>query len=252
MNLSRAVSHLKMQLGLYAISLPFKDDITGETTPTENVIRDVLTTVTIPIYSQFQPWIREMDVSLAQLPVVDRHNNIYMLPKMLTTTPIITVHDVSLPIFGTRGTYGDQSFPSHGLYGARGLGGAAQIAASGMASMMLAGQMRSEPTFQYLGENKVQLYGFPKTILTFKVSAEHTENGESIPESCYDSFMQLAALDMKMFLYNTLKLYDGIATAFGNINLKIDEYQGADSERTSLLDRWTDLFHLDMSWEQFM
>ena len=64
--------------------------------------------------------------------------------------------------------------------------------------------------------------------------------------------MQLATLDVKMFLYNTLKLYDNIPTAFGNIQLKIEDHQGAESERTALLDKWNDTFHLDMDFEQFM
>ena len=59
-------------------------------------------------------------------------------------------------------------------------------------------------------------------------------------------------LDVKQFLYNTLKLYDGIPTAFGNINLKIDDYQSAEGDRNALLDKWRDSFHLDMQWEKFM
>jgi hypothetical protein len=57
---------------------------------------------------------------------------------------------------------------------------------------------------------------------------------------------------MKMFLYNTLKMYDNIPTAFGNINLKIDDLQSAEESRNTLLDKWRDTFHLDMDWEQFM
>ena len=37
MNISRAISHIKMQLGLNTITLPFKDEITGQPTPSENV-----------------------------------------------------------------------------------------------------------------------------------------------------------------------------------------------------------------------
>ena len=77
MNLSKAISSLKMSLGLYGITLPFKDDITGKPIPTENVIRDVLTTVTIPEYSQFEPWVRIGDCNLNQMKLVDRRNNIY-------------------------------------------------------------------------------------------------------------------------------------------------------------------------------
>lgn len=245
MNMSRAITHLKMQLGLYNISLPFKDDITGNPTPSENVIRDVLVNVTMPIYSQYVPWIREGAQNIATLPVVDRKHGIYLLPAFLTTTPVMYVMDVSMPAVNTRGTYGDIA-PAYGI------NRSVQGVITAQAYMMLAGQMRAEPTFEYLGENKIRLYGFPKAEVVFKIACEHEPNGETIPQSCYDSFMQLAALDVKMFLYNTLKHYDGIPSAFGNIQLKIEEFQSADSERTALLNQWTDTFHLDMdNWEWF-
>lgn len=245
MNISRAISHIKMQLGLYNITLPFKDEITGQPTPTENVIRDVLTTVTIPIYSDFVPWIREGTIHVNQLKVVDKINGIYMLPAFLTITPIKYVSDVNLPYHNNRGTYGDIA-PAYGI------NRSVQGVLTSQAYMMVAGQMRSEPTFEYLGENKIRLFGYPRVPLSFKVACEHEPNGESIEESCYDSFMELAILDVKQFLYNTLKLYDGIPTAFGNINLKIDDYSSAESDRNNLLDKWRDSFHLDMDWEEFM
>ena len=244
MNMSKAISHIKMQLGLYGITLPFKDD-NGQPTPTENVIRDVLTTVTIPIYSQYNPWHREGTINLNKLKVVDKNAGIYMLPAFLTLTPVMYVSDVSLPMINNRGTYGDIA-PAYGI------NRSVQGVLTSQAYMMVAGQMRSEPTFEYLGENKIKLYGYPRAELSFRVACEHDPNGESIPDSCYSSFMELAILDMKQFLYNTLKLYDGIPTAFGNINLKIDDYQSAESDRNSLLEKWGDTFHLDMDWESWM
>lgn len=245
MNMSRCISSLKLMLGLYNITLPFKDSVTGDTTPVENVIRDVLVQTTIPIYSQFQPWIRELDANVSKLKIIDRRNNIYMLPAGLTVTPIMYILSVTLPYQSNRGTYGDIA-PAYGI------SQSVEGVATSQAMMMLAGQMRSEPTFEYLGENKIKLYGFPKTVLTFRAACEHDPNGETIPESCYESFYQLATLDVKMFLYNTLKLYDNIPTAFGNIQLKTEEYQSAESERSALLEKWNDLFHLDMSLETFM
>ena len=49
--------------------------------------------------------------------------------------------------------------------------------------------MRSEPTFEYLGENRIKLYGYPTYEIEFKVACEHDPNGETIPSSCFDSFM---------------------------------------------------------------
>ena len=245
MNISKAISHIKMQLGLYNVTLPFKDEITGQPTPTENVIRDVLTTVTIPIYSEFVPWIREGTIEVNKLKVVDKQNGIFMLPAYLTLTPVKYVTSVSLPYHNNRGTYGDIS-PAYGI------NRSVQGVLTSQAYMMVAGQMRSEPTFEYLGENKIRLYGYPNTALSFRVACEHEPNGESIEDSCYESFMELAILDVKQFLYNTLKLYDGIPTAFGNINLKVDDYQGAEADRNNLLEKWRDTFHLDMDWESWM
>lgn len=244
MNMSKVASSLKMSLGLYGITLPFKDPITEKPTPTENVIMDVLTTVTIPEYSEFVPWMREGTINIKSLKCINEREGIYILPAFLTTTPVKYVSDVSLPYHNTRGTYGDIA-PAYGI------NRSAQGVITSQAYMMLAGQMRAEPTFKYLGNNKIQLFGYPKVDLSFSVACEHEPNGETIEDSCYDSFMELATLDMKIFLYNTLKLYDEIPTAFGPIKLKIDEYQSAEGDRKTLLDQWRETFHLDMEWEKY-
>ena len=168
-----------------------------------------------------------------------------MLHPFLTITPIKYVISVRIPQYNNRGSFGDVA-PAYGI------NRSVQGVITSQAYMMLAGQMRSEPTFDYLGENKIKLYGYPKTILTFKVAAEHDPSGETIEDSCYDSFMELATLDMKMFLYNNLKLYEGIPTAFGQISLKVEDYQSAEADKNALLNDWRDKFHLDMDWDQFM
>lgn len=245
MNMSKVISSLKMGLGLYGITLPFKDDVTNKPVPTEKVINDVLTTITIPEYSEFVPWIREYDADLSKMKVVDQNQSIYMLHPYLTITPIKYVISVRIPQYNNRGSFGDVA-PAYGI------NRSVQGVITSQAYMMLAGQMRSEPTFDYLGENKIKLYGYPKTVLTFKVAAEHDPSGETIEDSCYDSFMELATLDMKMFLYNNLKLYEGIPTAFGQISLKVEDYQSAEADKNALLNDWRDKFHLDMDWDQFM
>lgn len=245
MNLSKCISSIIMQFGLYGVMLPFKNQETGEPIPTENVIRDVITTTTIPIYSEFVPWKREGTIDARQLKICDKKNHIYMLPAFLTLTEVKYVISVKPSRTTNRGLYGVIS-PTYSL------GRMAEATATSQASMMLAGQMRSEPTFEYLGENRIKLYGYPTYEIEFKVACEHDPNGETIPSSCFDSFMELATLDVKVFLYNNLDLFDEMPTAFGNIKLKIEKYQGAEQERSSLLEKWRDTFHLDMGWEEWM
>ena len=244
MNISQAISQIKMSLGLNGITLPFQDD-DGRPIPTENVIHDVLKTVTIPTFSQFVPWKREAEIRIKDLKVIDKKRCIYELPEYLTWTPIQYVVTIDMPYQNTRGTWGDMA-PAYGI------SRSAQGMLTAQAYMMTAGQMRAEPTFDYLGHNQIRLFGWPNSSINIMVGARHLENGESIEEGCYDSFMELAELDVKKFLYNNLKLFDGIQSAFGTINLKIEEYQSADQDRNQLLERWRDSFHLDMPWWEFM
>ena len=245
MNISRVISSIIMQFGLYGVALPFKDPETGDPIPTENVIRDVITITTIPEYSQFCPWKREGTIRLDSLRAIDKKNGKYMLPAYLTLTDVMYVIDVEIDTNSDRSAYDDIDplFFYHR---------SPQVVATGQAYTMLTGQMRPEPSFDYLGHNQIKLYNYPNTNLIFKVACCHESNGETIPESCYDSFMELATLDVKVFLYNHLDLFDDMPTAFGPIKLKIEKYQGAEAERNTLLDRWRDTFHVDMGWEEWM
>jgi hypothetical protein len=244
-NMSRVVSAIKQSMGLYNITLPFKSE-NGDQAPTENIIMDILKTQTIPEFSQFVPWTRDCQVNITDLKVISETESIYEIPKILTLTPIMSVIDVSMPFHNNRGTFGDVA-PAYGI------NRSVQGVATSQAYMMLAGQMRAEPTFEYLENNQIRLYGYPKTIVNIKVAAEHMANGESIPAGCYDSFMELAVLDMKIFLYNTLKHYDGIPTAFGEIKLKTEDYQSAEADRKELLEGWRDRYHVDqIDWIAFM
>ena len=48
-----------------------------------------------------------------------------------------------------------------------------------------------------------------------------------------------------MYLYNALKYYSTIQTAYGTLDLKIDNWENAESERNDLLSQWDDNYHLD-------
>lgn len=245
MNMSSCVSQLIMQLGLTNVVLPFVDKKTKKPIPTETIIFNILKTSTIPTFSEFVPWKREGSISTSDLKCIDQKLGIYLLPSFLTITPVMYVIDVQLPYHNNRGTYGDIA-PAYGI------NRSVQGVATSQAYMMLAGQMRSEPTFDYLGYNKIRLFGYPKTMLTFILACQHMVNGETIKDSCRSSFMELADIHVRMFLYNNLKFYSNIPTAFGNIELPISDWQDAKSELNTLLDKWRDTFHVDMGWEEWM
>lgn len=240
MNMSSIITSIKSQLGLYNIVLPFKDAVTGDQIPTETVIHSVIKDTTIPMYSQYQPWIRTGDILVKDLKPVDRPKGIYFLPAFLTTTDVLYIVDVRTAISNVRGSFGD-ACPVYGI------NRSGQGVILSMEYMMVANQMRSEPTFEDLGHNKFRLYGFPNMMITIKVACCHEPNGETIEESCRGSFMQLAILDIKEFLYNTLKYYNELPSAFGNTKLNIEDFQTASGDRVQLLKEWDEVFHLDMT-----
>lgn len=245
MNMNKIINSIITSEGLYNLGLPFKDAVTKEIIPIEQVLFRTIAAITIPQYSQFVPWIRIGDCSITDLKVIDQRESIYNLPVALTLTPIQYVVDVRMPFYNTRGTYGDVA-PGYGI------NRSVQGVITAQSYMMLAGQMRAEPTFEYLGNNKIKLYGFPKTILTFEVACDHEPNGETIEDGCYDSFLELATYDVQIMLYNNLKRYKNIPSAHGNLNLEIDDYANAKDKKETWLEKARDTFHLDLPYDKWM
>lgn len=223
---------------MYLVALPFKDPETGRPIPPENIILETIKTTTLPIFSRFVPWVRDLEIPVRHLKPVDKKKHIYKLPETLVYTPVMWLVEVDFPFQNVHGYFGDIA-PAYGI------NRSVQGVVTAQAYMNVAGQMRNEPTFDYVGDNKVRLYGFPLTTLKFSAACEHEPNGETIPEGCYDSFSSLAKLDMKVMLYNNLKLYK-IPTAHGEADLKIDDFQSAEADREQLLEKWRDTFHVDM------
>ena len=61
-----------------------------------------------------------------------------------------------------------------------------------------------------------------------------------------ESFFELANLDIQNMLYKTMKHYTDISSAYGNISLKLDEWQNAKSEREQLVNQWKSNYHMDV------
>ena len=73
----------------------------------------------------------------------------------------------------------------------------------------------------------------------------HDKNLVSISPTMEESFRELAILDVKDALYQTMKHYTNINTVFGNVDLKLDEWQQAAGDRKQLLDEWENVYHID-------
>ena len=102
-------------------------------------------------------------------------------------------------------------------------------------------------TFKFVEPNLLYLYNMTTMAnqLSIEFALEHFDNFSSIPNTAWQSFEQLAILDIKQFLYGVLKHYDSLQTAHGTINLHIDDWSSAKDDREALLDKWRDVYHME-------
>lgn len=230
-NVSKVLTSIKMDLGLYALSLPFGD--------TDEVIMDVIREKTLPTFNELLPYVQKITLDTRTLTCERRsyEETIFQLPDIFGEREILYVRNVSADTSGSYysgGTYGSMS-SVQGLM-------LAQINADVMSLM--------EPpfTFKFTRPNKLHLFNMDSLYgkIDVEVGVEHAPNLTTIPKSAYTSFLELATLDVKKFLYNQLKHYTDIQTAHGTINLKIDDWSNAESDRKDLVSRWNETYHFEV------
>lgn len=244
MNISDVINDIKMALGLETIALPFDK-------PTEVVLQEIIQ-ISVRTFSQFKPWIREGYENIENLRSPDEASkkmNIYILPGDLTRTPV-QYAEVELASSqyqdieaSTNSFTVGSPFVGFGSYYPQDI---LNATLTGAAINKYAGVTSRPQTSKWLGYNRVQLFDFPKdSFLHIIVKCDHDPSLETIPVSCRESFMELAVLDVKRTLYNMLKNMNNVGAAFKEIQLRIDDWSGAEDARKALVDHWTGSFHLD-------
>lgn len=246
MNISDVINDIKLVCGLNTIALPFDK-------PVESVIQEILK-VSIRTFSRFKPHIKEGYEMLKNLRYTDeisKRRGIYILPGSLTTTPVqdasaTVVSDVITDenVNGNAFTV-VSPFVGFGSYYPQDIMNAVS---TGAAINKYLGLTSRQGTSKWLGFNKIQLFDFPQdACIRFIVRCEHDLTGETIPESCVESFMQLAILDVQRTLYNQIKNMNNVGSAFKEIQIKIDDWSSAESNRNALVKEWEQVFHYDDS-----
>ena len=239
MNLSKLVTRIKMNIGIYGIALPI-DNI-------DEMITEIVTDISLPVFSLYNPYEESIYMDVNKLERVEKtaQYSAYLLPEF-TTRKLLYVKDVR---------YDDRSITGMGywggdipyLYGALTQEYMISNAASKIVSMTM-----PKMNFQYEPPRKIYLYNMIAShSLIFDLLFEHDKSLQSINPTAEESFYKLCVLDVKENLYATIKHYNNIQTAYGTIDLKIDDWQNAESERKDLLSQWDDTYHLDlgqMTW----
>jgi hypothetical protein len=233
MNISQLLTTIKMSLGVYGLKLPFENP--------DEALMDVIKLKSLKTFSIYSPKIETETVDLTKLACKknDYTESIYVLPMKYPDREIIYIRNVlprnklagngyMAPIFdGTIQTYFDLAMTQ--------------------ANADLVSVAAPAITFKFEQPNILHLYNFATGfgIVDIEIGYEHSQNLTTIPVTAWESFVELATLDVKAFLYNAMKHYTEIQSAFGTINMKIDEWQNAEDMRRDLVERWKDVYHLE-------
>jgi hypothetical protein len=235
MNLSTLITRIKARCGLYAIALPFEN--------ADEAIKEVIENVTLRTFSTYCPYYENFRFELTSLERIEKNANYetYLLPDVFSKREIMFVRDVR---------YDESDMSGLGYWG----GGVPLLHGNMMrqamlsnAGMQLTNRVIPKMTFKYEHPRKVTLYNIlASSKVVFELAFMHDKSLASISPTEEESFFQLAILDVQDMLYQTLKHYNNIQTAFGNIDMKLDEWAQADDKRKQLLDEWDNVYHMDV------
>lgn len=232
-DMSTMLTSLKMDLGVYSLTLPFEN-------PNEDIAR-VIETRTIPTFSQFFPLVHIEEVPLDKLQKLESHFNksVYKIDDVVGGLRLVEIRDVnqSNKLVGTGYLSPTMDYDMSLMHDL----------ASAQASADLMSIVLPAMTWGFVRPNLLELYNVSTLVNAVQIEygLEHSKNLGTIPYTSWESFYNLALIDVKRFLYNSMKHYTELQSAYGTVVLKIDDWANAESERQDLINRWREIHHLD-------
>lgn len=236
------MKQLKLRLGIYGLKLPMSDSeiyeevILGSTLGEFSMYNADVKTVMLDTEEDFDKEYKDPMRQNNTFYGVNRRSMVLRLPK-LHDRDIMTIASCNPYIdYGgiTSNAYMEtmESFQSLAL---------TQEAAN------LSTTMAPPFTFEFIPPDKIRIFNFYSygTKLACEIHYVHHKELYTIPMSARESFFKLALFDMKIFIYNNLRQYMNIETAHGKVDLKIDEWSSAESDKASMLEKWDDTYHFD-------
>ena len=234
MNLSDIMTRIKYKLGIMNIAAPVRN--------LDGMIATIIKDITVPDFSVYEPHKMPLRLDLNDLDKVEdtATYKTYILPDF-GAQKLLYVFNIY---------YDDTTLAGFGHYGSMApylkTTAVNQLLVSNAAASLYS-TMLPKLTFEYIHPKRVRIFNqYSESKLTFELGFEHDKSLASIPESCRTSFMELALLDVKENLYPIFRPYTNLNTVYGTVDLKIDSWENAESERKDLLNRWDDTYHLDL------
>lgn len=236
----KLISSIKMDLGIAGIKLPY-DNI-------DELIMEIIKTKTLPVFNELSPYKVPLMIDTNDLVVFERKSGstVYYLPDVFGDSEIMMVTDLQ-PAYDEY---------QHSAYDASMFAYGTSVSIYGFQDMMLAqaqanalSTITKGTTFTFIPPNKIEIfteYGMGNQY-RLEVALAHSDNLTTIPTTTYTSFNKLATLDVKKYMFDNLKHYDNLTTAYGQLSLRIDDWSGAESERQQLIEKWEQTYHMDLN-----
>ena len=240
-NISKLISSIKLDLGLMAMATPFEN--------LDELIREIIIIRTLPVFNELAPYQVPLHIDTNNLTLVERkaESSIYLLPDVFGDAEIMMIVGMEPMYDETRYSIDyNTSLFSYGMMPC--FCGYQELMLAQAQSNLLAASSKG-PTFKFIPPNMVEIFTAYAMGNTYRltIALSHAENLSTLPSTTYTSFLKLATLDVKNYLYNTLIHYENLQTAYGQLSLNIDRWSNAEDDRRSLIEKWEQTYHLDLS-----
>lgn len=187
-------------------------------------IMEDLKMFTLKTYSKYFPYITNINIIKAE-KLDDKYNKMYVDTnglEILSINRLITGNmEYVDPTIITRTSFQPDIFSS-------------------ISSMDMYSMVRNPITFRFYPPDVVEVYpaviGLANACLY--VNCVHPEHFGTIPANMEEQFLKLAVLDTKINLYHMRHRFSNLQTAFGDIEMFIDDLQEAESKKEELIEYW--------------
>ena len=103
----------------------------------------------------------------------------------------------------------------------------------------VASNLAKAPTWTFRKPDVIQVYnGWAGGVYEVELLLKHDLSLSTIDDGAFMDLRELTTLDLKAYLYNKLKRLDTLEVGVGSIQLRIDDWSNAESERRDLLKQW--------------
>ena len=213
-NPSNLLKRIKRRLGTPIRVIPFDD----------NEIMNIVYDETLPIFSSYYPYFVNKKIT-ANKCLVEGEKGIYRIEL-----------EEDLEILGISRVLRSTFYHNYGPV--------VPFSSGGLANSQIIADLRSGTenplSFRFYPPNKVEV--FPKMIyntdLLVTCKCIHPTHLQTIEMKYFDIFYQLAEYDVKIAIWAVLQNVNDINTAFGTINLALDEFASAADKRQELLEKF--------------